>query len=509
MRRDTLFIATAVYLLAPTVIFAMGWLRLPAAVLVAAVVTASIVDLSRRARTEQPALPARVRVGVWSLAAFWAYAAGIGGLTAQTADYLKHNLVFHDLIMRSWPVVYGAAEQSGSILCYYVAYYLPAALVGRLLGLPAAAPASFVWGGVGIGLAFAWVCRLTRPHGPAVLVGFTLIDGFCWLPGLNVLAHKLGVLPGAANAEWWHTDNFAESLFSFAGPQTRLVFQNEVAALSWAPQHTLGAWLAAACVLSVLLERRSPRSIVLIQAAVVLWSPFVAVGLLPFTLAACLREPRSSLTWPGLAGGAVVAAPLVLYFLAHAPQQFFGMLVATFTGVGDWLRYALFLVLAVGILWAAAWRVQRRFAVMSTTRWRLLCLAGLTLCATTLVYLGKHNDWAMRASMPSLFVLHLLLAAAAADLWRSAAPLRHRLAFVLLLLLSAERSLKTYALAPLGKLGAGDLRTTIATATLRAASLAALPSTVSFEYANQYQGSRQSFFGRHLMRDVTTSAAGR
>lgn len=510
MRRDTLFVATAVYLLAPTVIFAVGWLRPLVAAAVAAAVAVGVLDLARRSRTEQPPLSGQALASVWTLAAFWTFAAGIGGLTGQTADYLKHNLVFHDLIVQSWPVVYGAADASAPILCYYLAYYLPAALAGKLLGVQAAAPVSLFWGLLGVGLAYAWVCRLGRPHGPAVILGFTLIDGLCWLPGLYVLAQKLGVLPGATNGEWWHTDNFADSLFSFAGPHTRLLFQSGPAALAWAPQHTLGAWLATACVLSVALERRSPRGIVLIHAAVALWSPFVAVGLLPFTVAVCVREARSLVGWPDLACATTVAVPIGLYFLAHAPQQFLGLLPATFAGFTDWLRYALFLALAVGVLWVAAWRVRRRFGVPSSVRWRLLCLAGLTLCGVTLVIMGRYNDWVLRVSLPALFALHLLLAVLALDLWRSAAPLRPRLAFVALLLLSAERSVKTYALAPFGKLGApGELRTTIATATDRAESLAALPSSPSYEYASQYLGSRRSFFGRHLMREAAASGMDR
>ena len=510
VRRDTLFVASAAYVLAPAVIFAAGWLRLPAAAAVAAAAALGFAGLARRARTEQPRLAASALVWVWSLATFWTFAAGIGGLSRQTGDYLKHNLVFHDLIVHGWPVVYGAPDAPGPMLCYYVAYYLPAALAGKLLGMQAAAPASLVWGWLGIGLAFTWVCRLGRPHGSVVLLGFTLIDGFCWLPSLGVLARKAGVLPGAANAEWWHSDNLAEALFSFAGPESRLLFQGEVAALSWAPQHTLGAWLATACVLSVLLERRSPRGIVLIHAAVALWSPFVAVGLLPFTVAACLREPRAAVSWPEVAGAAAVAAPVGLYLLAHSPQQFLGVLPATFTDASDWLRYGLFLTLAVGVFWVVACYVRRRFAVPPADRWRLLSMALLTLAALTLVYMGRHNDWIMRASLPSLFVAHLLLAGMAVELWRGAAPLRYRLAFVVVLALSAERSVKTYLLAPLGGLsGQSGLQTTIAGARRWEESLATLPSSPGFEYASQYLGSRRSFFGKYLMRGSAGPAAER
>jgi hypothetical protein len=507
-RADTLLIASAAFLLAPVVVFAAGWLRLPAAIAVATAAAIGLAGLARRARTDQPPQAAAALAWVWSLATFWTFAAGIGGLSRQTGDYLKHNLVFHDLIVHGWPVVYGAPDAPGALLCYYVAYYLPAALAGKLLGAQAAAPVSLVWGWLGIGLAFAWVCRLGRPHGPAVLLAFTLIDGFCWLPSLRVLVQKVGALPGAANAEWWQSDGFAATLFCFAGPETQLHFQAEVAALAWAPQHTLGAWVATACVLSTLLERRSPRGLLLIHAAVALWSPFAAVGLLPFTAAAYLRDPRALVRWLDVACAAALAVPVGLYLAAHAPQQFRGVLPTVFTGTSDWLRYGLFLSLAVGVLWVAAWFVRRRFSVPAPDRWRLLGVAFLALVAVTLVYMGRHNDWVMRVSLPALFVMHVLLAAMAAELWHGAAPLRCRLGFIVLLAVSAERSVKTYVLAPLGGLtGQDGLQTTIATATLRAESLAALPSSPEYEYASQYLGSRQGLFGRYLMRDTTAPAA--
>lgn len=500
MRRDSLFVATLGYLLLPNAIFALGWLRLAWAVPLVALIVVAVTDAARRSFTDTPPLSARLWILVGGLAVFWAIAGGIGELNVQTWDYLKHNLVFHDLITRSWPISYRGASGGDSILCYYLAYYLPTGVLGKLLGIRWAAMASLAWGLGGLLLAFAWVARLGRPRGGWVLVLFTLVDGFSWMPGLYSLAQKIGLLAGAPDRDWWYTNNFAEHFFTFAGPQTRLIFQAEPAALIWVPQHTLGAWLGAACVMRSLLEGQPARYVLVANAAAALWSPFVALGLLPFTAAACVRDWRSNLAWRRTAPAAALALTVALYFQAHGPQQFAGLLFSTFSAPADWLRYTLFLALTVGIFWLAVGFVRRRLGLVTEPEWHALSLASLTLVATTLIYLGKYDDWAMRVSMPALFVVHLVVAVAATRLWWSGAPFRARLAFALLILASAERSLKTYVLAPFGRVGDQAIQTTIATATRYEDSVADLPRTPEFDTAAQYLGSRDTIFGRYLMR---------
>jgi hypothetical protein len=460
-----------------------------------------MVDVGRRGVTDTPALSWRTLTFVLAFALFWAYTAGIGELNVQTTDYFKNNLIFRDLITMSWPVVYHGAGLHDPMLCYYIAYYLPTGLLGKLLGLQYAAAFSLAWGLVGLALAFAWVCRLGRPHGPIVLLLFTLVDSLCWLANFERPVHKLAGLLGLGSS---HGVLGAPFAWNLGTPPVRMDFQTTPWLLLGAPQHALGAWLAAACVMHSVLEQRPARHVVLLNAAVLLWSPFVAVGLLPLTLAACFRDPRHGLSWPNLLGGTALGVPPVLYFLAHDPQQFAGVLFAHFFGPGDWAKYMLSLVLAVGVFWAATWLVRRRYELPDPALWRLFCLAALVLVASTFVYMGRFNDWVMRTSEPALFVFRVALACTAVALWRSHAPRRHRIAFVLLLLLSAEQPVKTYLLAPLGKLRSQETTTTIATADRYAANVARMPAAPGWNFASQYLGSTDSVFGRWLMKTDST-----
>jgi len=497
--RDRLFVITLLYLLVPNVIFLAGWLRPVWSVPAIAVLAACVVDLLREKGPAAPSLTARQWAFVAAFALFWTTVAGIGELGPQVTDYLKHNLVFHDLVVRPWPVVYGETGPHGALLCYYLAYYLPASLVGKTLGLAWTAPASFLWGLTGVALAFAWIARLARGRGAAVLVVFTLVDGFGWLPGLYPFARNIGLLPGRVEGVWWGA-GFTEAIASFGVPPIRLLFECVPRQLLWAPQHTIAVWLVTACLLRTLGEGRPPRQLGLVLASALLWSPFVVIGALPFAVMALRGRMRAAAGWPGVVGGAVIALPIGLYFLSHAPQQYIGFLPALFSGGADWLRYAFFLVTSIGALAFAVGIARTRAGAPASADWRLFVVAAIMLAAATLVYIGRFDDWIMRASGPALTVFRLTVARVAVELWSRRGRLAPRLAFAGLVLMSAERPLKTWALAPFGRLPGQGCNTTIATATLAAASVAHLRGDADWDYAGQYLGSKRSTFARHLMR---------
>ena len=61
---------------------------------------------------------------------------GIGGFARQSVDYVKHDEILGTLINMDWPCKLGSHKYL--YLIYYIAYYLPAACIGKIL------PAVFV-----------------------------------------------------------------------------------------------------------------------------------------------------------------------------------------------------------------------------------------------------------------------------------------------------------------------------------------------------------------------------
>jgi hypothetical protein len=252
LRRDALLIATVCYLAVPNLAFLLGWLRPGWAVVIAALVLASVGLAWRGSTTEAPRLGRRTALTVALVALAAACVAGLGGLNVQVTDYYKHNLMFLDLTVERWPVVYSLPGTGDAFLCYYVAYYLPASLVGKLLGAGSVDLASLAWGLLGVGLAFTWIARLGRPSPLAVLVLFTLVDGFAWLPGIYPLAQRLGVLDATVATMQWPSTVFSDRFWSFGGPDTRLLFPGQLNHLLWTPQHAVPGWLATACALDAI-----------------------------------------------------------------------------------------------------------------------------------------------------------------------------------------------------------------------------------------------------------------
>ncbi|WP_313568877.1 hypothetical protein [Acetoanaerobium noterae] len=88
----------------------------------------------------------------------WISLSGIGGFGFQNSDYDKHNAILRDLINYSWPVHYKLINGSG-LLIYYIGYYLPSALVGKILGWKVANIFIFIWSFIGLLISYLWAAK--------------------------------------------------------------------------------------------------------------------------------------------------------------------------------------------------------------------------------------------------------------------------------------------------------------------------------------------------------------
>ena len=79
----------------------------------------------------------------------------MGGYGYQTGDWAKHGILLKDLVDYPWPVFY---EYYGATIgvTYYVAYYLPAAVIGKVGGLVLANQFLVLWTLLGLILAIFW-----------------------------------------------------------------------------------------------------------------------------------------------------------------------------------------------------------------------------------------------------------------------------------------------------------------------------------------------------------------
>lgn len=221
-----LTLLTLCYLALPYFLFAWGWLWWPYAALLTAALFAALaiarkVVLARNGEPETSRFWVSNRDGILALLLTLVISlpSGFGGIGYQREDWRKHNAVLHDLATNSWPVVLISNDDGSpsSYLAYYVAYYLPAATVGRVCGLTAAHLTLFVWTFFGLLLCARRISKLVPKWAPlAWAVWFALA-------GMDVV---FGAILRGNFGDWW------AEYWQYSANYSLLI---------WVPQHRLVA----------------------------------------------------------------------------------------------------------------------------------------------------------------------------------------------------------------------------------------------------------------------------
>ncbi|GAB3258023.1 hypothetical protein GCM10027347_21060 [Larkinella harenae] len=424
MKIDRLTLASLGYLYIPVGLFLMFWIRPLIAVPLTVLLAVGIWQFIR-----QPSLSTGSPLGFspaeWAIlglgALFWTWVSGIGAFVPQYGDYDKHNLVFHDLITRPWPVIYQNSRFNDPFLCYYLAYYLPTAALAKFFTLtfPQTEWVSFVWGGLGVLLAFCWAARLSKKKRVWVAVCLP------FLSGVEVMVRLFWSLHTDFDwqvARWWSAV-FTNQIPGYTRYETpRLAFSNQnfsqsidpaplVMQLQAVPQHALGGWIAIGLILYWQPRKPSPAALAFVIAATLFWSPFVSIGLglwLVFTQRTVFK-PTTWLQPVFLAFGLIWTALMGSFYQAHYPIPYAGVITEAFDKPVDVALYLLFwgLQLWVGVV---LFRWYNRFYPENRPWDRTVLVAAVSIQLLSVIYMGRWNDFQNRTMIPAQFVYYLILA---------------------------------------------------------------------------------------------------
>jgi len=398
------------------ILFYAGWLRwyfaLPCVALLVLGVIASLRSPEAEAADEQrPAIPAFQLWTVMALALLLASVSGAGGYGFQDTHWLTHNALLKGLIEQPWPPV--CPIEGGSFpLVYYVAFYLPAAAVGKVAGWQVANHALFVWTLIGLVLAVQWAVLLIRPGHLIAAVVFVLFSGL-YLVGVLVTDPWRIRFGSWDQIEWWAAH------WQYSGNVTQVFY---------VPNQALAAWIVAGMTLHDLSKRKATPRAGFVLALLLLWSPFAFLGLLPFqlielrgnrSLPTCLR---TCLSTPN-GCGAILAGVIALFYGSHfhrlglesiaAPAEHGFVFVTNAVRSGDPASVPLLVVFYLVEFGLYALAIARAPVLRSCRK--ELGVAVAILLALTLYRYGYNNDLAMRASIPALFVLCVMVGRALLD----------------------------------------------------------------------------------------------
>lgn len=400
---DRLEMLAVAYLCLPVPLFLLGWLRLPYALALLALLALAIRPLWINSERQTP-LPTRpTAVAAAAVALAWVVLSGLAGGFHLNTDWLTRMSLLRDLVVADWPVTYDRTDQAGLILRCPLGYYLVPALAGKLSSLDGARLALCAWTVLGVWLFLLLLldAPVLRRRGMAlallVAVLFSGMDVVGWL-----------LVEGQAPAygdhiEWW------AGQFQYSS-QTTLLF--------WVPNHAIPGWLAAMVAWRHRRHGLAPAPAAMLVFGMLLWAPLVALGAAPLLLCCVLqglqgRSARSVLR--ELCRPALLAlAPPALVVARFLTMGAMPMEAAARDGDGPGV-----LLLRIAIFSTLEWALLALVLLWMRQRTPLLLLALLELLLLPLLKYGPGNDIVMRGAIAPLTVL---LACAAEAL----APPSHR-----------------------------------------------------------------------------------
>ena len=408
--------AVYIYLALPFVIFALGWMRLYISIPAVLIVGYGLYSIMR----DTPAYPVPLRGrrtwihwGVVLLIILLVTVfSGIGRLAYQNDDHIWRNAILEALCDYDWPIY--ETQEGGTVvsLVYYIGYWLPAALFGKLFGLTAGHVALFLWTVLGLLLFYGIVSAYLRRYSVWVLLLFFAFSG------LDIVIHL--------------TNGYFEALSGFKHLEwARFTFQYSsfVTQLYWVFNQALPAWLFT---VAILLQKNN-RHMVFLLGLMPLCSALPFIGLLPIAAcmaltrryAAAVGSPlsgkarfrawlRDTFTLPNVLCGGTSGILSVLYLFSSSRVS--GMSADGAAGFhlvwseeyygGDYNHffwaYISFVFFEFLIYWLLILAYQKKN--------RLFYVIGGTLLIVPLFAVGLGYDFCMRASIPGLLVLFLLVA---------------------------------------------------------------------------------------------------
>jgi hypothetical protein len=321
---------------------------------------------------------------------------GEGRFFYSNIDWQVRDAVLRDMAINPWPFAYIPANGEPTLLRAPLGMFLVPALAAKQWG-PVAGDLTLLGQNALLLTALLAVGSTLFASTKARLIALVTITLFS---GLDVIGHIVAGDLRELHLEYW---------------VDWLQYSSHITQAFWVPQHAFAGWLAA---LLILLWHRGSISIGALAAPLpltMLWSPFALLGAAPLLLFAALSDLAGKrMRFADLVPGAltsIIALPGLIYMMADGDAV--GVRIYT-SPVPEYTLFMLFEVLVWAIplgLWAA----------LSPESKRLLRLTTVILLVCPLIQIGWSIDFMMRASIPSLAIMAVLVAEALTSDTRKAA----------------------------------------------------------------------------------------
>ncbi len=401
---------TYVYLLLPFLIFAIGWFGKRYWIPIVPI----LLFCGWKSCKEADALwfPELTRENMFKICFIiviifaWVYYSGIGRLVFQNTDHTARNAIYEILVDYDWPIFNFEVnyelfpeETTATSLIYYIGFWLPSAVFGKLFGVEAGYGFQVFWAVFGIVLVYYFICArkeklLIWPL--VILIFFSGLD----IIGQYLIGTDLFTLPNTQHIEWWAVP------YQYSSMTTQLY---------WVFNQAVPAWV---CTIFAYIQKNN-RSLIFILVCCMLPGTFPFVGLLLLVIfwmftreyqnekwkdnkkRYLLCWKKDTFTLQNILGGGIIGIISFLYLSANVSGQRI-MTKSTFVSYANHLsKYMMFILVEVGIYFILLYKNNKKN--------KLYYFLLFCLCVIPPIRVGNAGDFCMRVSIPVLFILMIMI----------------------------------------------------------------------------------------------------
>ncbi len=465
-------IFSMVYIIIPYIIFVFGWLKLPFAIILAAMLFISLYLYSKKLENKEIWLKnknLKYFLIIILILLLWCLLSGMGGFGFQNnPDWEKNNAIFHDLLLYKWPVDY-----ENYSLVYYLGYYLPIGLVMKLFGWNIGYLFSFLWGFLGLIIVVYWIKRLSEAFSPLIILLFIFFSGLDIL-GLII---KFSVFPDSEMLsnfknvgciEWW------ANFFQFSSMTTTLF---------WVPQYAMQGWILTGLVLNNIWNHNSSRNLLFLWSLCIFGVPFVFLAITPIVFAGIYKKGRENLKELFSFQNFIVAPTIILIFMAYFTSKAFKDPI---NSMSNYMQspyfifiYLIFALMEFGLYALVIHKYFKEDIVWNTT--------FISMILMPFVRIGGGNDFVMRGSVCYLFILFVYIIKA---VWQKEMKNKEKAALLIFFLIGAFTPFL-------------EIKRSVTHYSVKIPTLSKQYNVMElYKYRknNQYLGDKQAFFWKYLAK---------
>lgn len=391
-----------IYVTLPFLIFIIGWIKWYYALVMCSVIIYSLLKIMKNTEpvwcpdsSKKNTLKITIILLIISILVFLS---GIGKYAWQNFDHSTRNTIFRIMVEDEWPLISYDWNCEGSGLIYYIGFWLPAAVIGKLTNLYIGNFFQVIWAILGILIVYFLISSIIKKLLIWPLLLFLFFSGLDILGAIITIPEKITLIH---HLEWW-TGNYYQ-------------YSSVITQIFWVYNQSIPAW----CITMLMFIQTKSDNLIFLLALSMLCSTIPFLGLIPLVIYLILTRSELHLvassgsnlfslfkkivkevcTFQNILGGGIIGIISFLYLQGNSASQYISINLPL--NVVRLIIYYIFIFLEVGVYLLVIYKYQKKNGIYY--------LIGVCLSLFPFVKVGTSADFCMRASIPALLILILLV----------------------------------------------------------------------------------------------------